>query len=101
MKQAGMISPFATAAAAVAALVLLVTPHGVASDTAMGSDFLVDRANTPERTADYERKTGGRVLAIPPNGNLSHGVMFAPERLAGKRIDGDYARARASWHTPS
>jgi len=47
--------------------------------------------------ADYETKTGGRVLAIPHNGNLSNGVMFATETLSGKPIDEDYARARARW----
>lgn len=47
--------------------------------------------------ARYEEKTGGRVLAIPHNGNLSNGVMFATETLSGKPIDEAYARARAKW----
>jgi len=47
--------------------------------------------------ADYEKKTGGSVLAIPHNGNLSNGVMFATETLSGKPIDEDYAAARAKW----
>jgi hypothetical protein len=46
---------------------------------------------------DYEKKTGGSVLAIPHNGNLSNGVMFATETLSGKRIDERYATARARW----
>jgi hypothetical protein len=47
--------------------------------------------------ARYEEKTGGQVLAIPHNGNLANGVMFATETLSGKRIDKDYAAARAKW----
>jgi hypothetical protein len=45
----------------------------------------------------YERKTGGRVLAIPHNGNLSNGLMFATETLSGEAIDADYAGRRARW----
>jgi hypothetical protein len=45
----------------------------------------------------YEKKTGGRVLAIPHNGNLSNGLMFAVDRLDGKKADRAYAEARARW----
>jgi hypothetical protein len=44
--------------------------------------------------AAYEGKTGGRVLAIPHNGNLSNGMMFMLETFAGKRFDKDYAERR-------
>ena len=47
--------------------------------------------------ADYEKNTGGRLLAIPHNGNLSNGLMFAVERLNGKPIDRDYAQRRMRW----
>ena len=47
--------------------------------------------------AGYEDKTGGRVFAIPHNGNLSNGVMFATETLSGRRIDRDYAEQRSMW----
>ena len=47
--------------------------------------------------ADYESKTGGRVLAIPHNGNLSNGLMFSVERLNGRKIDRDYAETRMKW----
>jgi len=47
--------------------------------------------------ANYEAQTGGRILAIPHNGNLSNGLMFSVERLNGKRIDRDYAEARMKW----
>ena len=47
--------------------------------------------------AQYEEKTGGSVLAIPHNGNLSNGLMFAVERLNGKPIDKQYAETRMRW----
>ena len=46
---------------------------------------------------DYEKKTGGNVLAIPHNGNLSNGIMFATERLNGEPIDKAYAERRIKW----
>jgi hypothetical protein len=45
----------------------------------------------------YERKTGGRMLAIPHNGNLSNGLMFAVNRMNGRKIDAGYARTRSRW----
>jgi hypothetical protein len=45
----------------------------------------------------YEERTGGRVLAIPHNGNLSNGLMFATETPDGKPIDADWVAARARW----
>ncbi|MBW8639394.1 DUF3604 domain-containing protein [Hoeflea sp. WL0058] len=45
----------------------------------------------------YEEKTGGRVLAVPHNGNLSNGLMFALETPDGKPIDQDWVEARARW----
>jgi hypothetical protein len=42
----------------------------------------------------YEDKTGGRLLAIPHNGNLSNGMMFAPQTFSGKPIDRAYAEMR-------
>jgi hypothetical protein len=46
--------------------------------------------------AGYEEKTGGRILAIPHNGNVSNGVMFA-EIVKGKAMTRDYAERRARW----
>jgi Protein of unknown function (DUF3604) len=46
---------------------------------------------------EYEKKTGGNVLAIPHNGNLSNGIMFATERLNGEPIDNAYAERRIKW----
>jgi len=47
--------------------------------------------------ATYEEKSGGQVLAIPHNGNLSNGAMFAVETMSGKPIDREYAEQRARW----
>jgi hypothetical protein len=46
--------------------------------------------------ADYEKKTGGSVLAIPHNGNVSNGVMYA-ETVNGRKMKRDYAERRARW----
>ena len=46
----------------------------------------------------YESKTGGDVLAIAHNGNLSNGLMFPIiEPVDGKPIDRAYAETRARW----
>ena len=46
----------------------------------------------------YENQTGGRVMAIPHNGNLSNGLMFTPKHQRdGRPIDADYARRRMRW----
>ncbi len=47
--------------------------------------------------AEYEEKTGGQVLAIPHNGNLSNGMMFSVETLGGEPLDQDYAERRQRW----
>lgn len=44
--------------------------------------------------ADYEESTGGRLLAIAHNGNLSNGLMFDDQTMAGQPIDSDYASRR-------
>jgi hypothetical protein len=43
----------------------------------------------------YEQKTGGRLLAIPHNGNLSNGRMFELQKFKGGTFDRDYAATRA------
>ncbi|MBS0250438.1 MAG: DUF3604 domain-containing protein [Proteobacteria bacterium] len=45
----------------------------------------------------YEKKTGGRALAIPHGGNMSQGLMFAVETMSGKPIDAAYAKRRMRW----
>ena len=47
---------------------------------------------------NYEDRTGGRVLAIAHNGNLSNGIMFPwIESFTGQPIDLEYAETRARW----
>ena len=48
--------------------------------------------------SSYEEVTGGSVMAIPHNGNLSNGIMFAETKLDGETaVDADYAIRRARW----
>lgn len=48
--------------------------------------------------AAYEAKTGGHVLAIPHNGNLSNGRMFPlVDSFSGRPIDKGYAAESARW----
>ncbi len=48
---------------------------------------------------NYEARTGGDVTAIPHNGNLSNGMMFAlqDDFANGAPLDADYAATRAKW----
>jgi hypothetical protein len=45
----------------------------------------------------YEAKTGGSVLAIAHNGNLSNGTMFPIVEDFGRPIDAAYASERIRW----
>jgi len=45
----------------------------------------------------YEDKTGGDVLAISHNGNLSGGNMFALETFEGNPLTREYAEKRMRW----
>lgn len=47
----------------------------------------------------YEEKTGGKVLALAHNGNMSNGIMFPVETnpATGKALTGDYVKNRARW----
>ena len=46
---------------------------------------------------EYEAKTGGAVLAIPHNGNLSNGLMFAPTTFKGEAPTKAWAETRAKY----
>jgi hypothetical protein len=46
---------------------------------------------------NYEQKTGGSVLAIPHNGNVSNGRMFEIVDFAGNPLTRQYAETRSSW----
>ena len=59
-------------------------------------------ANTDPETLwawmeEYENTTGGQVLAMPHNSNISNGLMFAMTRLDGSPIDRAYAETRARY----
>ncbi len=58
-------------------------------------------SNDPEKLweylANYEEATGGSVLAIAHNGNVSNGQMFPIERMNGEPIDRNYAETRSRW----
>ncbi len=45
----------------------------------------------------YQHQTGGQVLAIPHNGNVSDGEMFSEMRFSGGLIDSGYAKQRSRW----
>ncbi len=46
----------------------------------------------------YEDKTGGEVLALAHNGNLSNGIMFPTvDSFTGMAFDREYAETRARW----
>ena len=51
-----------------------------------------------EWMAAYEKKTGGHLLAIAHNGNLSGGLMFDDVTLKSKEpLDRNYAQRRMRW----
>jgi len=61
----------------------------------LGSDNPVDLWKW---MTEYEDKTGGRILAIAHNGNLSNGIMFPiVDSFTGNPIDETWAATRAKW----
>jgi hypothetical protein len=47
---------------------------------------------------NYEARTGGTVLALAHNGNLSNGLMFPVDRqYTGRKLDKTYVTQRARW----
>ncbi len=63
--------------------------------------FSAWRSEDPESLWDflssYEEKTGGQVLAIPHNSNLSNGRMFAMVNFEGEKFDDAYVKQRIRW----
>ena len=47
--------------------------------------------------ANYEDTVGGRVVAVPHNGNMSNGLMFPKTKFDGTPMDADYAAKRIRW----
>lgn len=63
--------------------------------------FSSHQSEDPEKLwdwmAQYEARTGGQLLAIPHNGNLSNGRMFELTDFLGQPLTRDYAERRARW----
>ena len=57
----------------------------------------VDPEDLWDYMAAYENNTGGQVLSIPHNGNLSNGLMFDVETYSGKRLTKSYAEMRSRY----
>lgn len=47
--------------------------------------------------ANYEANTGGQVLAIPHNGNLSNGLLYPIANTDGEPLSADYTKTRIRW----
>jgi hypothetical protein len=47
--------------------------------------------------AKYEQQTGGKIFAIPHNGNISNGLMYGIKDFNGKPITKAYAQTRIRW----
>jgi hypothetical protein len=61
----------------------------------LGSDNPVDLWTWMQ---GYQDKTGGKILAIAHNGNLSNGIMFPlMDSFTGRRVTKDWAQNRARW----
>ena len=64
--------------------------------------FTVAQSDKPEDLwkwmAEYQQKTGGQVLALAHNGNLSNGLMFPESNPAtGKPLTREYVETRMRW----
>ena len=72
-----------------------------AEKTSQVVPFSAFDSNNPEDLWDYleayEEKTGGQVLAIPHNANLSNGRLFALQTFEGNPLTREYAERRMRW----
>jgi hypothetical protein len=70
------------------------------ADQVLPYDPTTERTETVDKLWDYmdgyETKTGGKMLAIPHNSNISGGLMFQLVGPDGGPMTADYARRRAS-----
>ena len=70
------------------------------ADTVLPYDPTAEETETVDKLWDYmdtyEKKTGGKMLAIPHNSNVSNGLMFEMVGPGGGPMTADYARRRAS-----
>ena len=73
------------------------------ADKTLGQIPAVTNALSPDpetlwpQLESYEKNTGGKVLAIAHNGNLSNGIMFAETRMNGEPFDETYVKNRIKW----
>ncbi len=71
---------------------------GIVPYTTQGPAGSVDPLDLYRWLSNYETTTGGKVLAIAHNGNLSNGWMFPTQtQFTGKAIDTTYVEQRARW----
>jgi hypothetical protein len=61
------------------------------------SNDSVDPEDLWKFMAGYEKNTGGFVLALAHNGNLSMGLMFDTKTWPGKQLTKAYAEERTRW----
>src|SRR4030095_10386840 len=71
-----------------------ITVEPFTTQKPLGSDNPVDLWKWMDA---YVQKTGGSVLAIAHNGNLSNGRMFPLVEAFGKNIDREYVATRNKW----
>ena len=72
-----------------------------ADKTSRTAPFSMFDSDDPEGLWDYlaryESSTGGGVIAIPHNGNMSNGLMFSDKDFEGDPITREYAEKRIRW----
>jgi hypothetical protein len=70
------------------------------ADQVLPYDPTAEQTDTVDKLWDYmdayEKSTGGKMLAIPHNSNLSNGLMFEMVAPGGGPITAEYARRRAA-----
>lgn len=69
----------------------------VAQHVPFSAQDSIDARDLWAALADYETRTGGEVMAIGHNGNLSNGIMYGEKMLDGKPLDRAYAEMSSRW----
>jgi hypothetical protein len=80
--------------------VVMLRDGKLRADRVLPYDPIAENTETVDRLWDYmdayEKKTGGRMLAIPHNSNISNGLMFEMVAPGGGPMTAEYARRRAT-----
>jgi hypothetical protein len=63
----------------------------------MTTEMSIDPEDLWVYMTDYEARSGGKVLAIAHNGNLSNGMMFDTKDMDGNALTSAYAETRLRW----